>query len=224
MAERAAILGVMHFSLRPCCTQRRGWSSVRAASPGAPGERGPWSRCGARLRPAADPQPIPAAARLARELPEPRLCFCAFPTCDCVAVPAPLGRRGNRGGREGCAAIDYTAIIAGLIPGLIGFLLVCRAHAGLRISCMKLAFPCFLEYLCRRRDGKCALEPNHFKECSLSFIVCRNRDVPVLHPDALISSAVYFSAHSWSCCCVPLPLRKIRVVGGKERGDQISPF
>lgn len=118
---------------------------MRAASPGAPGERRWW--CGARARPAADPQPIPAAARLARELPEPRLCFCAFPTCDCVAVPAPLGRRGNRGGREGCAAIDYTAIIAGLIPGLIGFLLVCRAHAGLRISCMKSAFPCFLEYL-----------------------------------------------------------------------------
>lgn len=149
--------------------------------------------------------------------------FCAFPTCDCVAVPAPLGRRGNRGGREGCAAIDYTAIIAGLIPGLIGFLLVCRAHAGLRISCMKLAFPCLLEYLCRQGDGKCALEPNHFKQCSLSFSVCRNRDVPVLHPDALIFSAVCFSLHSWSCC-VPLPFRKIRVVGGKERGDQISPF
>lgn len=162
--------------------------------------------------PAADLSPSP----LARELPEPRLCFRAFPTCDCVAVPAPLGRRGNRGGREGCAAIDYTAIIAGLIPGLIGFLLVCRAHAGLRISCMKLAFPCFLEYLCRRRDGKCALEPNHFKQCSLSFSVCRNRDVPVLHPDALISSVVCFAVSSWSCSCVPLPFRKIRVVGGKE--------
>lgn len=216
MAERAAILGWCIFASGRVIPS----AEVGAACEPLPREH---RENVDRLPPAADPLPIPAAARLARELPEPRLCFCAFPTCDCVAVPAPLGRRGNRGGREGCAAIDYTAIIAGLIPGLIGFLLVCRVYAGLRISCMKLAFPFFREYFCIQRDGKCALEPNHFNQCSLSFSVCRNRDVPVLHPDALISSAVCFSIHSWSCC-VPLPFRKICVVGGKERGDQISPF
>lgn len=57
---------------------------------------------------------------------------------------------------------------------------------------MKLAFPCFLEYLCRQGDGKCALEPNHFKNCFLSFGICRNRDVSLLHLDALISPAVCF--------------------------------
>lgn len=102
--------------------------------------RGPGPSCRGPSAHARGRPPRSGAARA------PTLFLCVS-NPDCVAVPAPLGRRGNRGGREGCAAIDYTAIIAGLIPGLIGFLLVCRAHAGLRISCMKSAFPCFLEYL-----------------------------------------------------------------------------
>lgn len=76
---------------------------MRAASPGTPGERGsgtPGERgscCGARVPPAASPQPKPAAARLAPELPEPRLCFVRFQPVIVLQCPPLSGAGGIEG-------------------------------------------------------------------------------------------------------------------------------